>query len=750
MQSRWRAADFFNRTAATALITVACASSAFAGSEPDIKPTPAFKAAQLLAQPTTSWITNGGNLYNQRYSPLTQINRDNVKRLKGLWRTGMGSGTGPGTAGQAQILAYEGVVYVANGVNDVFAMDVETGRTSLDVSGQSRSARWQPNRQSESWRGARRRQGVRRPHGREARRARSANRQGAVVHSGGAVAGRAIAITAAPLYYDGLVIIGFNGGEMGTRGRLKAYDAKTGKLRWTFYTVPGAGRIRARDVAAGQRCVEARRRRLSGRRRRSIRSWVCCISPRAIRGPISTAAFARATTCFRFRSSPSKRRRGSTAGTTSKFVTISGTTTRRIPSCCSTRRIRARCARDSCEVSKTGWAYILDRETGKPLIGIEERPVPQEPRQADRARRSRIRSAMRSCRRKSRSFLKACGCSGNGEVPNKGRIFTPFWTDPITVKPGTMGGANWPPSSYDPETHLLYVCASDRISTFWVREPLEDARAEQGLHGRQFRSGGCRRRRHFRGDRRAHEQARVAAAVARDLLQRLVVTAGGLRVRGARGWPAHRARQAQRREAVGVHDGCRSEHHCDHVRAQGQAARRCARGRRRVRERQAGRWDLDVFARWEDRADSAACSARWATSIWRRWGGRGGWTGGPPGAGPAAAAGVAAPPVGAPAAAGPGPGVGASAGAAGTARAWIAATARRSTRRRVCRAMARAAPAGTEAGRLVDRRSDGRQDHFDHRHGQEQHARVRGELLSRGPARHRGLHHQGLLAKKQP
>jgi mono/diheme cytochrome c family protein len=61
----------------------------------------------------------------------------------------------------------------------------------------------------------------------------------------------------------------------------------------------------------------------------------------------------------------------------------------------------------------------------------------------------------------------------NGNVPNNGRIFTPFWTDPITVKPGTMGGANWPPSSYDPESHLLYVCATDRISTFWVREPLE-------------------------------------------------------------------------------------------------------------------------------------------------------------------------------------------------------------------------------------------------------------------------------------
>jgi len=33
------------------------------------------------------------------------------------------------------------------------------------------------------------------------------------------------------------------------------------------------------------------------------------------------------------------------------------------------------------EAGHTGWVYILDRTNGKPLIGIEERPAPQEPRQ---------------------------------------------------------------------------------------------------------------------------------------------------------------------------------------------------------------------------------------------------------------------------------------------------------------------------------------------------------------------------------
>ena len=46
-----------------------------------------FSAEALQKLPETNWPTNGGNLYNQRYSPLTTINRTNVARLKGVWRT---------------------------------------------------------------------------------------------------------------------------------------------------------------------------------------------------------------------------------------------------------------------------------------------------------------------------------------------------------------------------------------------------------------------------------------------------------------------------------------------------------------------------------------------------------------------------------------------------------------------------------------------------------------------------------------
>jgi glucose dehydrogenase len=94
----------------------------------DIRPAPAFTPAELNALPTTGWLTNGGNLANQRYSPLAQINRDNVARLKAHWRTHLqGSGLAANHSGQGQPIVHEGVIYITTGPNDVFAVAVETG-----------------------------------------------------------------------------------------------------------------------------------------------------------------------------------------------------------------------------------------------------------------------------------------------------------------------------------------------------------------------------------------------------------------------------------------------------------------------------------------------------------------------------------------------------------------------------------------------------------------------------------------------
>jgi quinohemoprotein ethanol dehydrogenase len=115
------------------------------------------------------------------------------------------------------------------------------------------------------------------------------------------------------------------------------------------------------------------------------------------------------------------------------------------------------------EIGKTGYVYILDRETGEPLVGIEERPVLQEPRQAT--------AATQPFPLGDEVIPHEIDIEPEGyKLINNGRIFTPFWDEPVVVKPLGTGGANWPPSSYDPETNLFYVCVADGAAAYSTKE----------------------------------------------------------------------------------------------------------------------------------------------------------------------------------------------------------------------------------------------------------------------------------------
>jgi alcohol dehydrogenase (cytochrome c) len=454
------------------LLAVVLAHLAAAAEPPaGIRPAPAFTREQLLAPPGNAWITNGGTLYNQRYSPLTLLDRSNVAGLKALWRTGMTSGVTPGHAGQAQILAFEGVLYVANGANDVFAMDVDTGRILWTFKGNPDLRAGSPIGRAS--------RGVALGDGKvfvsqaDAKLSALDQRTGQVIWSIQAERWQdGYAITSAPLYYDGLVITGFNGGEMGTRGRIKAYEAKTGRLVWTFFTVPGPGEVGHETWP------------------QDTDAWT--------RGgaPIwQTPALDPALGLLYFSTgNPGPDLNGSVRAGDNLFsnsiVAIEAKTGRYRwhfqqvhhdiwdydspnPVVLFDAPFDGRLRKGLVEVGKTGWAYILDRETGKPLIGIDERPVPQEPRQQTAATQPYPVGDAIVPQQITIVPEGARLLPGTASIPNGGRIFTPFWTEQIMVKPGTMGGANWPPSSFDPQSNLLYVCASDRISTFWVREPLE-------------------------------------------------------------------------------------------------------------------------------------------------------------------------------------------------------------------------------------------------------------------------------------
>jgi alcohol dehydrogenase (cytochrome c) len=431
---------------------------------PPIPRVPAFARGALVAPPTQSWATNGGNWYNQRYSPLTAIDRGNVAGLKGVWRARLGgSGVGTKYSGEAQPLVYDGVVYVVTGADDVFAIGVDSGeilwsyQANLDEQNDVVCCGWTSR-------------GVGLGDGKvfvgqlDGKLVALDQRTGQVAWSVQAERWQdGMSITSAPLYYDGLVITGFAGAEYGIRGRVKAFDAKDGKLAWTFYTIPGPGEV-GHDTWPQDNEIW---------KHGGASVWQTpAVDPElgllyfstGNPGPDYNGAVRKGDNLF-----------------SASIVAIEAKTGRYrwhfqqvhhdlwdydgpSPVVLFDLEYGGTLRKGIAEANKAGWVYILDRTNGQPLVGIDEKPVPQEPRQAT--------SATQPFPRGDAFVPQSIDIAPEGfELVNGGRIFTPFWSDATRImKPAISGGVNWPPSSYDPATGHLHVCAQDRVGQFRAEE----------------------------------------------------------------------------------------------------------------------------------------------------------------------------------------------------------------------------------------------------------------------------------------
>src|SRR5437773_103649 len=406
----------------------------------------AFSGKELTAPPTRGWLKSGGNLFNQNYSPLTQINRETVANLKAVWRARLdGSGAKPKYSGEAQPIVHEGVIYVVTGADDVFATSVKTGKilwkhqASLDDTITTVCCGWTSR-------------GVALGEGKvyvgqlDGRLVALDQKSGEPVWSIQAERWQnGYTITAAPLYYNGMIIVGFAGGENGTRGRVKAYDAKNGTLVWTFYTIPGPGEI-GHDTWP-----------------QDNEAWMhggaTIWQTPAVDPELGLIYFTTGNPGPDFNG---RIRAGNNLFSTSMVAIEARTGKYRWhfqqvhhdlwdydgpnPVILFDMRINGRIRKAAAEANKAGWVYILDRTNGKPLLGIDEKPVPQEPRQRT--------SATQPIPRGDAFVPQSVDIAPEGyTLTNQGRIFTPFWMEPVVAKPGARGGANWPPSSYDPTTN---------------------------------------------------------------------------------------------------------------------------------------------------------------------------------------------------------------------------------------------------------------------------------------------------------
>ena len=222
------------RTLGMALVVVAALSWSVARAQP-------VTSADLeqAAGDNSSWLMYSRDYYGQRFVELDQITPANVDRLQPVWAFATG---GENRGLEATPLIHNGVLYVSADGSRVFAINARTGAQKWS---------YDPKLPDEAER---------------VYCCGSINRGvallGELVYVG-TMDARLIAlhkdtgevvweievieweqgysITGAPLVVKDMVLIGVAGGEYGIRGFVKAYDAKTGALRWTAYAIPGPG-----------------------------------------------------------------------------------------------------------------------------------------------------------------------------------------------------------------------------------------------------------------------------------------------------------------------------------------------------------------------------------------------------------------------------------------------------------------------------------------------------------------------------
>ena len=387
----------------------------------------------------------GANLANQRYSSLAQIAPANLSRLGGAWMVHVNAQNAGSM--EATPIVVNRVMYIPTGAGGVVALDAATG-----------AVKWK----------------YQSPNGGGTNRGVSVG-DGKVFSAGGgntlvaldqetgeqawsAKVGDRGTTVAPAVYYDGLVYMGVSGGEGGVRGYFAAFDAKTGKEKWGFWTTPTPGE-RGSDTWEGD-------------------SWKYGGGPvwtqPAIDPDLGMVYFSAGN------ASPDNdgtQRAGNNLFTSSVVALDLKTGAYKwhfqevhhdlwdyddeAAPVLADIKYHGQTRKVLIHAGKTGFLYIYDRTDGKPLVGIEEKPVPQEPR---------MKTAATQPFPVGDSFVPTCPEAGSVAADSKNScIFGAYWDEPIVMTPGTQGGVTWAPITFDPKTGLVYVGGCVINSSFSLR-----------------------------------------------------------------------------------------------------------------------------------------------------------------------------------------------------------------------------------------------------------------------------------------
>lgn len=254
----------FKTLAATSLVIAgsAYAQEPVAGAGIKANPMPKFtNVTQTMlnnaAKDGKNWLHSNGSYEQTRFAPASQINTSNVAKLRPafVFQTGIVESM------ETAPIVVDGVMFVTTSYNHVYAINAVTGEQYWHFKhkiGPVSTYCCGPNNK-----------GVAVSEGKLFMGTLDAKLVALDAKTGKLLWETEIADpelgyseTMAPAVVDGKVLIGTNGGEYGVRGFVKAFDANTGKLAWTFHTIPekghegvwatadATGRDMKRDIAA--------------------------------------------------------------------------------------------------------------------------------------------------------------------------------------------------------------------------------------------------------------------------------------------------------------------------------------------------------------------------------------------------------------------------------------------------------------------------------------------------------------------
>lgn len=451
----------------------------------------------LWAQPrgkqtdAADWPMYNRDLSGTRFSPLRQIDASNVGMLKQVWSYNLGKATGNEAGSEFTPIVVNGVLYLAT-FHYVTALDAETGqeiwRYELKEGAPSKRgiAYWRDDKNNPA-----------RVIFTSGSKMIALNAKTGKIDPGfgneGAVE-MTVPYNSAPVVYKNLLIVGANTPEApatGPPGDTRAYDARTGKKLWDFHSVP-------RPNEFGHETWEGE----SAKNRSGVNNWGFSLTVDAERGIVYTV-FGGPNTNFW-----GGDRKGSDLFANS-IVAIDVETGKMkwyfqavhhdtwdfdlpAPPTLMDVTVKGKTTPILAQTAKTGYLYILDRVTGKPVFGINESPVlassvpgeqsaPTQPvpvKPLPLSRMSYVPEDLVTAQDTNAEHAKFCSDlqARSGGFDNQGP-FTPYVYRAAGDKPhssiifpGAIGGSNWGGAAADPNLGYFFVNSSDEASIGWIEK----------------------------------------------------------------------------------------------------------------------------------------------------------------------------------------------------------------------------------------------------------------------------------------